>query len=277
MQAQAITTSESRAVIPCAVTIPGSTPRRSSSRKIRRDTFSTICTCTHEWSDIPSRSAFVCCTSHHALSWSSAFAASSSAWSLRLPAGRRAQAHRGDRLARRRIGAVSAMAGTLQGVRDRSGPGAGCRPSADRRRAGACSARASRGSASASTSSSREEPKWHAIWSSGTSAASCSTPGEAGRARLGALLARVRDLHGLRSESPRAAAGRRAARPPRRHRCAAPTGAAAPAGSTATAPASASTAAMRRTRAGTPPRPPRRAMSSARRPRRSYSARSLPE
>src|SRR3954454_4892885 len=34
---------------------------------------------------MPSRFAFVCWTSHHALSWSSAFAASSSAWSLRFP------------------------------------------------------------------------------------------------------------------------------------------------------------------------------------------------
>ena len=29
--------------------------------------FSTICTCTHEWSDIPSRSAFTCCTCHQRL------------------------------------------------------------------------------------------------------------------------------------------------------------------------------------------------------------------
>src|SRR3954451_24915295 len=84
-QADAITTSASRAVIAWSETIAGSTPRRSSSRKIRSATFSTIWTCTHEWSDIPRRVAFVCWTSHQALSWSSAFAASSSASSLRLP------------------------------------------------------------------------------------------------------------------------------------------------------------------------------------------------
>src|SRR4051812_19356331 len=84
-QAEAITTSASRALIAWSATIAGATPRRSSSRKIRSATFSTIWTCTHEWSDIPSRVAFVCWTSHQALSWSSALAASSSAWSLRLP------------------------------------------------------------------------------------------------------------------------------------------------------------------------------------------------
>ena len=41
--------------------------------------------CTHEWSDIRSRSAFTCATYHQALSWSSALAASSSLSSLRLP------------------------------------------------------------------------------------------------------------------------------------------------------------------------------------------------
>src|SRR5436190_21172663 len=95
--ADAITTSESRAAIPWSATIAGATPRRSSRRKIRSATFRTIWTWTQEWSDIPSRSAVVCWTSHHALSWSSALAASMSAWSLRLPrAG-----------ARRRISAVS--------------------------------------------------------------------------------------------------------------------------------------------------------------------------
>ena len=47
--------------------------------------FTTIWMCTHEWSDIPSRSAFTCATCHQALSWSSALAASSSVSSLRLP------------------------------------------------------------------------------------------------------------------------------------------------------------------------------------------------
>ena len=47
--------------------------------------FSTIWMWTHEWSDIPSRSAFTCATCHHAFSWSSALAASSSVSSLRLP------------------------------------------------------------------------------------------------------------------------------------------------------------------------------------------------
>src|SRR3954453_20102517 len=84
-QADAITTSESRADMAWLATIAGSTPRRSSRRKIRSATFSTTWTCTHEWSDIPSRFAFVCWTSHQAFGWSSAFAASSSAWSLRFP------------------------------------------------------------------------------------------------------------------------------------------------------------------------------------------------
>src|SRR4051812_29589355 len=84
-QALAITTSASRAVMPWSLTTAGCTPRRSSSRKSRSATFRTICTCTHEWSDMPSRSAFVCCTTHHALSWSSALAASSRAWSFLLP------------------------------------------------------------------------------------------------------------------------------------------------------------------------------------------------
>src|SRR3954451_271922 len=74
-------------------------PRSSSSRKIRSATFRTIWTCTHEWSDIPSRLAVVCCASHQAFSWSSPFAASSSASSLRFPrAG-----------ARRRIPAVASL------------------------------------------------------------------------------------------------------------------------------------------------------------------------
>src|SRR3954452_23765299 len=47
--------------------------------------FNTIWMCTHEWSDIASRSAFACATRHHALSCWSAFAASSSASSFRLP------------------------------------------------------------------------------------------------------------------------------------------------------------------------------------------------
>src|SRR3954452_24905697 len=84
-QAEAITTSASRALIAWSATIAGATPRRSSSRKIPSAPCSPTCTCTHEGSDVPSRVAFVCWTSHQALSWSSALAASSSAWSLRLP------------------------------------------------------------------------------------------------------------------------------------------------------------------------------------------------
>ena len=45
---------------------------------------STICRCTHEWSDIPSRSAVVCCASQRALSWVSPLAAARNAASLRL-------------------------------------------------------------------------------------------------------------------------------------------------------------------------------------------------
>src|SRR4051812_40861625 len=43
-------------------------PARRSSRSRRRAMFTTICTCTQEWSDMCSRSAFVCCMYHHALS-----------------------------------------------------------------------------------------------------------------------------------------------------------------------------------------------------------------
>src|SRR3954469_22143306 len=83
--AHAITTSESRADIAWSRTIAGSTPRRSSSRKIRSAMFSTICTWTHEWSDMPSRVASVCCMCHHALTCASSLAAASSASSRRLP------------------------------------------------------------------------------------------------------------------------------------------------------------------------------------------------
>ena len=63
----------------------GSTARLNSSRDSRSAMFSTIRTCTHEWSDMPSRVATVCCISHCALSRSSALAAARKASSLRLP------------------------------------------------------------------------------------------------------------------------------------------------------------------------------------------------
>src|SRR4051812_13175981 len=84
-QAHAITTSASRALIAWSVTIAGWIPRRSSRRKIRSATFSTICTWIHEWSDMASRVAVDCWTSHQAFSWSLALAASSSDSSLRFP------------------------------------------------------------------------------------------------------------------------------------------------------------------------------------------------
>src|SRR5829696_4143531 len=83
--AAAITTSASRAFISCWVTIAGSTPPRFSSRNSRSAMFTTIWMWTHEWSDMPRRSAFTCCMYHQACSRRSAFAAPKSDSSLRFP------------------------------------------------------------------------------------------------------------------------------------------------------------------------------------------------
>jgi hypothetical protein len=56
----------------------------------------TICTWIHEWSDIWSRSAFVCCTYHQAFSCMSPLTASSSAAAL-VSLGGRPDLHLGDR------------------------------------------------------------------------------------------------------------------------------------------------------------------------------------
>src|SRR3954468_11343277 len=84
-QAAAITTSASRAFIPCWETIAGSTPARLSRRNSRRAMLATICTWTHEWSDMSRRWALTCCMYHHACRRRSALAAASRASSLRLP------------------------------------------------------------------------------------------------------------------------------------------------------------------------------------------------
>src|SRR3954447_15469516 len=84
-QAAAITTSASRAFIPCWETIAGSTPARVSRRKSRSAMLATICTWTHEWSDMSRRSALTCCMYHHACRRRSPLAAASRASSLRLP------------------------------------------------------------------------------------------------------------------------------------------------------------------------------------------------
>src|SRR3954447_9410439 len=83
--AAAMTTSASRSVIPWSTTIAGTTPRRNSRRASRRAMFVTIWTWTHEWSVSPSRAALTPATCHHALTCGSAFTASMSWSSLRLP------------------------------------------------------------------------------------------------------------------------------------------------------------------------------------------------
>ena len=83
--AAAITTSASRAFMPCVVTIAGSTPPRFSRRNSRSAMFTTIWMWTQEWSDMSRRSAFTCCMYHQACRRRSALAASKSASSLRLP------------------------------------------------------------------------------------------------------------------------------------------------------------------------------------------------
>ncbi len=84
-QAAAITTSASRAFMPCEVTMAGSTPPRLSSLNSRSAMFTTIWMWTQEWSDMSRRSAFTCCMYHHACSRRSVLAASKRASSLRLP------------------------------------------------------------------------------------------------------------------------------------------------------------------------------------------------
>src|SRR3954452_18377931 len=63
----------------------GTTPRRTSSRRMRSAMFTTIRMWTHEGPDTTSRSAFTCCTCHHAFSCRSALAASNSFSSRRFP------------------------------------------------------------------------------------------------------------------------------------------------------------------------------------------------
>src|SRR3954453_13279417 len=84
-QAAAITTSASRALMPCWLTIAGSTPPRFRSRNSRRAMLTTIWMGTQEWADMSRRSAFTCAMYHHAWSRRSPFAALRSASSLRLP------------------------------------------------------------------------------------------------------------------------------------------------------------------------------------------------
>src|SRR5204863_305315 len=62
----ATTTSASRLPIPWSLTIAGSMPARTSSRRSRSAMLSTICTWTQEWSDIPRRSEEICAMCHHA-------------------------------------------------------------------------------------------------------------------------------------------------------------------------------------------------------------------
>src|SRR6185436_16492605 len=83
--AAAITTSASRALMPCWVTIAGSTPARFSRRNRRNAMFTTIWMWTQEWSDMSRLSAFTCCMYHQAWRRMSAFAAVNRASSLRLP------------------------------------------------------------------------------------------------------------------------------------------------------------------------------------------------
>src|SRR5919106_3621997 len=84
-QAAAITTSASRGLIPCWLTIAGSTPARPSSRNSRSAMLTTIWMWTQEWSDMSRRSALTCCMYHQACRRRSAFAAARSASRRRLP------------------------------------------------------------------------------------------------------------------------------------------------------------------------------------------------
>src|SRR4051794_7866223 len=68
------TTSASEGRRPWSVTTLGSIPPRRRSRSSRSAMLTTIWMCTHEWSDMCSRSALACCMYHHALSWVSALA-----------------------------------------------------------------------------------------------------------------------------------------------------------------------------------------------------------
>ena len=156
-------------LMPCEVTSRGCAPRRSSRRKMRSATFRTIGTCTHEWSELLSRSAFVCWTSHHA-SAGRPRSRRRAATELLLPACGRSHTHGGDCLSRRDRCGIGHGRHATGAVSRRSGPRAGCRPRAGRPR-GACTC-APRRLGSASTSSSRDEPKWQAILSSEVSAAS---------------------------------------------------------------------------------------------------------
>src|SRR5829696_1288876 len=83
--AAVITTSASCSRRPWSATMAGSTPRRLSRRNSRSAMLQTICTCTQEWSDIPSRPAVTCWPCQRPLSRWSALAASSRRSSLRLP------------------------------------------------------------------------------------------------------------------------------------------------------------------------------------------------
>src|SRR5918997_2781120 len=84
-QAAAITTSASHGFIWCWDTIAGSTPERFSRRNRRSAMFTTIWTCTQEWSDMSRRSALTCCMYHQACRRRSAFAAVRSASRRRFP------------------------------------------------------------------------------------------------------------------------------------------------------------------------------------------------
>ena len=101
MQAAATTTSASRGSIAVIGDHVGTTPRRSSSRSIRSAMFSTIRMWTHEWSDITSRSAFTCCTCHHALQLRIRIGRREELLEPAVAARRRVDPHRLDRLARR--------------------------------------------------------------------------------------------------------------------------------------------------------------------------------
>src|SRR5918999_400009 len=84
-QAAVITTSASRFPIRGSETISGLTPARVSGRNSRSAMFTTIWMCTHEWSEMSSRSAFTCCMCHQAWRRASWRAAAKSASSRRLP------------------------------------------------------------------------------------------------------------------------------------------------------------------------------------------------
>ena len=126
------TTSASRSPRPWSVTIAGSIPPLTASRRIRRAMLATIWMWTRLWSDIPSRSEVTCCMYQRAAISPSALTASSSFSSLRLPRVGTlmpSEPTRSDRSGfSSAIGSVLRKAGTDRGPLPDAGDSAAARP-----------------------------------------------------------------------------------------------------------------------------------------------------